>query len=157
MIHVVDTIDPAAAIEPLVVDPRLGRVHGIALSDAAPRLFATAYEGGLSIYDLPGQRFLGEPFAAAAGDDGLAYVEGALYGIGGDRLTRYVLDADQARVVRSEVIVHEHESFNDPRDVWAEPGRLTCLANMELDPVAPHRRGRAATDTSLLEVQLPAR
>lgn len=154
-IHAVDTRDPAASFGPLVVDARLGRVHGVALSRAAPRLFATAYDGGLSIYDLEHHTFLGEPFAASAGDDGLAYARGGLYGIGRERLTHYALDPTESEVIDASVVLLEHPSFNDPRDVWVEDDRITCLANMELAPASPHRRGRPATDTNLLEILLP--
>lgn len=153
-IHAVDTRDATASFAPLVVDPRLGRVHGVSLSDATPRLFATSYDGGLSIYDLERRAFVGEPYAAAAGDDGLAYACGALYGIGLERLTRYALDSTESRVTDAQVVVLEHASFNDPRDVWVEDDRITCLANMELAPVSPHRRGRPAIDTHLLEIPL---
>lgn len=58
----------------------------------------------------------------------------------------------------SEVLLRDHERFNDPRDLHIEDGVIYCLANIEHDAVTfsrgTARQGRAQDDTHLVEYRL---
>jgi hypothetical protein len=155
-IRSIDTRRPDAAFELLVTDADLELAHGIDLSDDGARIAVTSYRGGLRFFDLRARRFAAYVDRATAGDDGIAYHGGAVYGVGKNMVRRHVLNAAGDAVVRTEVVLRDHERFNDPRCLQVEDGWLYVLANIEHDPVAfgGGRTGGRQTDTHVIKVRL---
>jgi hypothetical protein len=155
-IHTVDTTRADASIERLVEHPELELVHGIDLSEDGTKLALTSYRSGIRFFDLKLRRLLAYVDRKTAGDDGLKYHRGALYAVGQNKVRRHVLNATGDAVVRTEVVLADHELFNDPRCLQVEGDRLYVLANIEHEPVefAGGRKGRAQTDTHVIELRL---
>ena len=158
-IYTVDTEKPADRLRLLIEHKDLALVHGLDLSPDGSVLFSTSYRAGIKFLDLGTLEFssFGDP--ATAGDDGLRYHEGSLYGAGGNAIRRYVLSDAEDAVVRTEVFARDHERFNDPRCLHIQGGWLYVLANIELDPVT-FRSGRVGskqrlTDSYVIKYRLP--
>lgn len=159
-IHTVDTQNPQDSIRRLIEHPDLAWVHGIDLSPDGSKLFTTAYEGGIKFFDLRTGTFSDYRDLSLAGDDGLKYYDGFLYGVGQNMIRRYTLDSLQHRVTHVDTLLANHDYFNDPRCLYIEDGLLYCLANIEFEPVyfrKPDKtyRETALTDTYLLKFKLP--
>lgn len=156
-IHTVDTRNPRDRLRLLVEHEDLTMVHGIDLSPDGARLFTTSYRSGIKFFDLKSREFSPYEDTATAGDDGLKYHDGSLYGVGGNTIRRYVLDRTETAVVRTEVVDRDHDQFNDPRCLHIEDGWLYVLANIELEPVTfrdGRSRDRPLTDTFLVKYRL---
>jgi hypothetical protein len=156
-IHTVDTTRPADRLRLLVKHGDLELVHGLALSGDGSKLIATSYRGGIKFVDLKTRALMPFSDRGTAGDDGLAYHRGHLYGIGQNRLTRYVLSANEDAIASSEVLVRDHARFNDPRCLAVAGDWLYALANIEHEPVTSssrEQRGAALDDTYVLKVRL---
>jgi hypothetical protein len=147
-IYRVDTTDPKARFELVLAHADLSWVHGVALVANETLLATTSYKGGVRFLELATRRWKPYRDLTTAGADGLVYHAGSLYGVGGAKITRYVLDAREAAIVRSEVVLRDHALFDDPRDLQVRDGWLYCLAN--LDPARQR-------DTHLLKLRLDER
>jgi hypothetical protein len=145
-IHTVDTTREGAALAPLVEHPDLSWVHGLDLSADGQRLFSTSYRGGIRIFDLRTRTFTAYRDPETAGDDGLKYHRGRLYGVGGGAIREYALDAAEQAVISTRVLLRDHALFNDPRDLHLEGDWLYCLANLRLGSLA---------DSHVLKLELP--
>jgi hypothetical protein len=158
-IYTVDTAKPADRLRPLIQHDDLAMVHGLDLSPDGSVLFSTSYRAGIKFLDLTTVKFSSFSDPATAGDDGLRYHEGSLYGVGGNAIKRYVLSAAGDAVVRTEVFARDHERFNDPRCLHIQDGWLHVLANIELEPVTfSGRAGRTQplTDSYVIKFRLPS-
>lgn len=154
----VNTTDPTDSLRPLLIDPRLRLVHGIALPPSEDRLFVTSYEAGLAVVDLSSRTLRVYDAPGSQGTDGLRYYRGSLYGVGQNALTRYRLNADGSRVTSAIPLLINHPAFNDPRCLDIVDGTLFILGNIEHAPVGfrdSSRRGIAQTDTHILAYRLP--
>ena len=129
----VDTKDPNSSLKEFIQHSDLSWVHGIDLSADGTKLFTTSYNGGIKFFDLKGKNFLPFKDMTTAGDDGLKYYEGFLYGVGKNSIKRYTLDEAQSKVIKTDTLVSNHAYFNDPRCLQLENGILYCLANIEFD------------------------
>jgi hypothetical protein len=158
-IYTVDTEQPADRLRLLVRHDDLAMVHGLDLSPDGSVLFSTSYRAGIKFLDLATLTFSSFRDPATAGDDGLRYHQGSLYGAGGNAIKRYVLNAAGDAVVRTEVFARDHERFNDPRCLHIQDGWLHVLANIELEPVSfgSGRAGRTQplTDSYVIKYRLP--
>jgi hypothetical protein len=157
-INIVDTKDPAGRVAILVEHPDLSWVHGIDLSLDDTKLFTTSYQGGIRVLDLKAKSFFSYKDTTLAGDDGLKYHKGSLYGVGQNAIKRYVLDEAETQILKVETILKDHDVFNDPRCLHIENGFLYCLANIEFEPVT-FRSGKTArqialTDTYIIKLKL---
>ena len=152
-IHTVDTRNPGDRLRLLVQHEDLSFVHGIDVAPDGSKLFATSYRSGIKVLDLETLEFSPFEDTATAGDDGLKYHQGSLYGVGGNAVKRYVLDPTERAVVRTEVVDRDHDRFNDPRCLHVEDGWLYVLANIELEPVT-FRDGRTPRDQPLTDTYL---
>jgi hypothetical protein len=155
----VNTNDPNDRITTLVEHKDLSWVHGIDLSPDGSRLFTTSYDGGIRIFDLKSNAFFSYRDTTLAGDDGLKYYKGYLYGVGHNAIKRYTLDKAETRITKTETIMKDHESFNDPRCLHIENGFLYCLSNIEFEPVTfrgqqTPSRSTALTDTYIVKLKL---
>ena len=153
-IYRVDTTDPHAKLELVIEHADLSWVHGIDLVDGESTLACTSYRGGIRFLSIADRAFLPYRDLATAGADGLEYHAGSLYGVGGNAITRYVLNATEDAIVRTEVVLRDHPLFNDPRALQVQGGWLYCLANLELEPVRFRRSGRMARDEPLTDSHL---
>lgn len=160
-IYTVNTDDPADRLKLLVEHEDLSWVHGIDLSPDESTLFTTSYRAGIKFLDLGSLKFSSFSDPATAGDDGLRYHEGSLFGVGGNAVKRYVLSQAEDAVVRTELFARDHERFNDPRCLHIQDGSIYVLANIELEPVnfGNGRSGREQplTDTYVIQYALPPR
>ncbi len=157
-IYTVDTAVPGDRLRLLVRHDDLAMVHGLDLSPDGSVLFSTSYRAGIKFLDLATLTFSSFRDPATAGDDGLRYHDGSLYGVGGNAIKRYVLNAAGDAVVRTEVFARDHERFNDARCLHIQDGWLYVLANIELEPVSfGSGRGRAQplTDSYVIKYRLP--
>jgi hypothetical protein len=152
-IYTVDTEDPHDSLRLLVEHEDLSWVHGIDLSPDGSKLFCTSYAGGIRILDLKTLELAPFKDLSTAGDDGLAYHEGNLYGVGQNAIKRYVLNPAEDAVIGVEVLLRDHEYFNDPRCLHIENGWIYTLANIELEPVT-FRSGKASRDQPLTDSYL---
>jgi WD40 repeat protein len=158
-INSVDTKDPNGRITVLVEHGDLSWVHGIDLSPDETKLFTTSYKGGIRILDLKANVFLPYRDTTLAGDDGLKYYNGSLYGVGHNAIKKYTLDKTETRIIKAEVFLKDHENFNDPRCLHIGNGFLYCLSNIEFEPVTfqgqqTPSRSTALTDTYVLKLNL---
>lgn len=131
--------------------------HGIDLSPDGTILFTTSYDGGIKFLHLATLSFSDYRDTRTAGDDGLKYDNGYLYGVGKNCIKRYQLDGSLRRVVKADTVLTNHEFFNDPRCLHVANGYLYCLANIAFEPVEFNgRRFRetALTDTYLIKMKL---
>jgi hypothetical protein len=131
----VNTTDPTDSLTVLVEHPDLSWVHGIDLSADQAKLFTTSYDGGIKFYDLSLKTFSNYRDVRTAGDDGLKYDRGFLYGVGQGSIKRYTLDEAQTKVVKIDTLSGDQLFFNDPRCLQVEANFLYCLANIEFEPV----------------------
>jgi hypothetical protein len=134
-------------------------VHGIDLSPDGTKLFTTSYGGGIRVFDLKANAFLPYRDTTLAGDDGLKYYKGSLYGVGQNAIKKYTLDKTETHIIKTDVILKNHESFNDPRCLHIENDFLYCLSNIEFEPVIfrgqqKPSRNTALTDTYILKMKL---
>jgi hypothetical protein len=155
----VNTSNPGDSFKILVQHEHLSWVHGIDLSADETKLFTTSYEGGIKIFNLHTKTFSVFHDTVTAGDDGLKYYKGCLYGVGQNSLKRYTLDQAQSQVIKIDTLLNNHAYFNDPRCLAIENGILYCLANIEFDPVRFTRSqkpfsGNELKDTYLLRLPL---
>ncbi|HNU42677.1 MAG TPA: WD40 repeat domain-containing protein [Cyclobacteriaceae bacterium] len=160
-VQYVDTNNPLDSIKTLVVHPDLSWVHGIDLSPDEKKLFTTSYDGGIKFFDLDKMSFTPYRDVTLAGDDGLKFYNGYLYGVGRNSIKRYSLDADLSRVTRVDTLLRSHEVFNDARCLHIEGGWLYCLANIEHDPVVFEQpnavsRKEPLNDSYIIKLKLPA-
>jgi hypothetical protein len=148
-IYTVDTTRADDQLRLLLHHPDLTMVHGLTLPAARATLIATSYHSGILFIDLDRKVLRPSRAPSTAGDDGLAYHAGAVYGIGGNALKRYTLNPAEDAVVRTDVLILDHPVFNDPRCLDISDGWLYGLANIELEPVTfPGGRSGAALDDS---------
>jgi hypothetical protein len=155
-IYTVDTTRADDSLRVLVHHRDLTMVHGLALS-ARATLIATSYRSGIVFIDVDRKVVRPSRAPATAGDDGLAYHAGVVYGIGGNALKRYTLDAAGDAVVGTNVLIHDHPVFNDPRCLDIRDGWLYTLANIELKPVSfagGRSRGADLDDSHLVRYRL---
>jgi WD40 repeat protein len=155
----VDTNDPAARITTLIEHPDLSWVHGIDLSPDGKKLFTTSYKGGIRIFDLNTRSFYLYKNSTLAGDDGLKYHRGSLYGVGHNSIKKYTLNDTETQVIKIDTILKDHETFNDPRCLHIENGFLYCLSNIEFEPVIfrgqqKSSRNTALTDSHIIKLRL---
>ncbi|MGH9752584.1 MAG: hypothetical protein ACREA2_07355 [Blastocatellia bacterium] len=153
-IYTVNTNNPADNLKQLVERKDLSRVHGIDLSADGSRLFSTSYDGGIRFFDLKTKGFSPFKDLATADNDGLKYYEGCLYGVGNNALRKYTLNKAEDGIIRTEVLLSDHEFFNDPRCLHIEAGYLYCLANIEFEPVEFRRSGKTTRKTPLSDSYL---
>ncbi len=146
-------VAPRDRLRLLVRHDDLSWVHGLDLSPDGSTLFATSYSAGIRFLDLKTLTFSSFRDTTTAGDDGLRYHDGSLYGAGGNAIKRYVLSPAEDAVVRTEVVARDHDRFNDPRCLHVEGGWLYVLANIELEPVT-FRRGGVAREQRLTDSYL---
>jgi hypothetical protein len=149
-IYTVDTENPADRLGLLIEHEDLSWVHGLDLSPDEKTLFTTSYRAGIKFLDVETLEFSSFRDPATAGDDGLRYHEGSLFGVGGNAIKRYVLNEAENTVVRTELFARDHERFNDPRCLHIQDGWLYVLANIELEPVT-FRNGRASREQPLTD------
>jgi WD40 repeat protein len=158
-IYTVDTKDPKGSLNLLIEHEDLSWVHGIDLSPDDTKLFTTSYEGGIRILDLRTKKFFDYKQQTTAGDDGLKYYRGSLYGVGQNSIKKYSLDEAETKVIRIDTLLEDHAYFNDPRCLHIVDGVLYCLANIDFEP-ATFRDGkhpprdRALTDSFLIRLNL---
>jgi WD40 repeat protein len=158
-IHIVDTRDDTSQVGTLIVHPDLSWVHGIDLSADETKLFTTSYEAGIRIFDLRSKAFFRFTNKALAGDDGLKYYKGSLYGAGQNSIKRYLLNKSETSIVEIDTLLKDHSKFNDPRCLHVENDVLYCLSNIEFDPVVfRHQKSSSLkaslTDTYILKIRL---
>jgi WD40 repeat protein len=155
----VDTNDPLGRITALIEHQDLSWVHGIDLSSDGKRLFTTSYKGGVRIFDLTTHSFHPYRDTTLAGDDGLKYHRGSLYGVGHNAIKKYTLNDIETQIIKIDTILKDHETFNDPRCLHIENGFLYCLSNIEFEPVTfrgqqkPSRK-TALTDSHIIKLKL---
>lgn len=159
-IYTVNTNDPADSLKKLVEHSDLSWVHGLDVSPDGARLFTTSYDGGIKFFNLKTGKFSDYRDISLAGDDGLKYYKGFLYGVGQNMIKRYTLNYSEDRIIKADTLVKDHEYFNDPRCLHIEDGVLHCLANIEFEPVIFRKnnkshRSTALSDTYLLKFKLP--
>lgn len=155
----VDTNDPKSRITSLIEHKDLSWVHGIDLSPDGTRLFTTSYKGGVRIFDLNTHSFYPYRDTTLAGDDGLKYHRGSLYGVGHNAIKKYTLNNSETRIIKTDTILKDHETFNDPRCLHIENGFLYCLSNIEFEPVTFRGQQRssrkiALTDSHIIKLKL---
>jgi hypothetical protein len=159
-IYTVDTEDPADRLKLLIEHEDLSWVHGLDLSPDGSTLFTTSYRAGIKFLDLATLAFSAFSDPATAGDDGLRYHRGSLYGVGGNAVKRYVLNQAEDAVVRTEVFARDQDQFNDPRCLHVQDGSLYVLANIELEPVhfgnRRSSRKQPLSDSYVIKYALPA-
>ena len=131
----VDTTNPLDSLKLLVQHVDLSWVHGIDLSPDQTILYATSYKAGIRFLHLSDLKFSAFRDTTTAGDDGIKYYAGYLYGVGHNAIKRYALDRTGTAIVRTDTLLKDHEMFNDPRCLDIEDGSLYCLSNIELEPV----------------------
>lgn len=148
-ICVVDTKDPLDSINTLIQHNDLSWVHGIDLSADEKLLYTTSYNGGIRFLDLSSATFRPYRDTATAGDDGLRYHRGALYGVGHNAIKKYSLSEDGGEIIRVDTVLKDHPMFNDPRCLHVDGGYLYCLANIELEPVTFRGAARPTRDAPL--------
>lgn len=148
-VNFVDTTIPDGKIQILVEHKDLAWVHGIDLNEEGTKLFTTSYNGGVRFFDLNKKTFSSFRDTTLAGDDGLKYYKGHLYGVGQNMIKRYTLNHDQTSITKTDIILKDHEYFNDPRCLHIENGFLYCLANMEFEPVIFRGQKRSSRSTAL--------
>jgi hypothetical protein len=157
-IFTVDTKDPADKLKKLVEHKDLSMVHGIDISPDGTRLFSTSYTAGIKFYDLKSKTFSSFTDTSTSENDGLKYYGGYLYGIGKNALKRYTLNEAGNAIVKTEVLLSDHEFFNDPRCLHIENGWVYCLANIEFQLVDVGRNTRIDkkpfTDTYVLKLKI---
>lgn len=157
-IYTVDTRNATDSLKLLVRDNDLAYVHGIDLSPDGKTLYTTSYEAGIRILNLQTLQFGAYRDKATAGDDGLRFHNGNLYGVGQNSIKRYTMDAGLTKITKIDTLLADHPVFNDPRCLHVEGNILYCLANIEFDAVPfqrPRRRmGRSQTDTHLVSLRL---
>jgi hypothetical protein len=158
-IFFVNTKDPKDTLKEFIHHSDLSWVHGIDISPDGTKLFTTAYYGGIKFLDLRTKTFSAFRDVTTAGDDGLKYYEGFLYGVGNNSIKRYTLDETQNKVVKIDTLLSNHAYFNDPRCLHVENGFLYCLANIEFEPVTFTRQnkpfsGAKLRDTYLIKLKL---
>jgi hypothetical protein len=155
-IHTVDTRRADDSLRVLVHHRDLTMVHGLALSATRATLIATSYQSGVVFIDVDRKVLRPSRAPSTAGDDGLAYHAGALYGIGGNALKRYTLSTAEDAIVGTDVLIRDHPVFNDPRCLDIRDGWLYALANIELEPAtfAGGSRGAALDDSHLVRYRL---
>lgn len=155
-IFTVDTNNHLDSLRVLVKHPDLSWVHGLDLSADEKTLYATSYDGGIKILNLDDLDFSPYRDTTLAGDDGLRYYKGSLYGVGDDTIKKYTLSADGQSVASTELILKQHPYFNDARCLAIQNDYLYVLANIEFDPVAFDESPRLDTlkDTHLIKIRL---
>lgn len=158
-IFTVNTNDPNDSLKELIHHDDLSWVHGLDLSSDGNKLFTTSYDGGIKFLDLKTMRFSGFKDIATAGDDGLKYYKGALYGVGKNSIKRYTLDDLQTKVIKTDTLLNNHLYFNDPRCLHAENDVLYCLGNIEFEPVTftvgnKTYRGAKLKETYVIKISL---
>ena len=157
-IWTIDTRDPGARLEHLIVHPGLRMIHGIAFGADERTLYVTSYEDGLGIVDLDTLHYESLQQPDTRGNDGIAYHRGFIYAVGQNALTRHRLDGDGRRVLDSIVLLRDHPQFNDPRCLQIVDDSLFILANIEHAPVSfrqgGFRRRDWLTDTFVLRYPL---
>jgi WD40 repeat protein len=155
----IDTTDPKGCITSLVEHKDLSWVHGIDLSPDGTRLFTTSYKGGVRIFDLSTHSFYPYRDTILAGDDGLKYHQGSLYGVGRNSIKKYTLNDTETQIIKTDTLLKDHETFNDPRCLHIENGFLYCLSNIEFEPVTfrgqqKSSRKTALTDSHIIKLKL---
>jgi hypothetical protein len=153
-VYTVNTNNPSDSLKQLIEHRDLSLVHGIDLSADGSRLFTTSYDGGIRFFDLRTKSFSSFRDLATADNDGLKYYEGCLYGVGNNTLKKYTLNEAEDGIMRTEVLLSDHEFFNDPRCLHIEAGYLYCLANIEFEPVEFRRSGKTTRKTPLSDSYL---
>jgi hypothetical protein len=153
-IYIVNTNDAGDRLKKLIEHKDLGWVHGIDLSPDGRKLFTTAYDGGIKFLDLQTLKFSSYSDTTLAGDDGLKYHNGFLYGVGQNMIRKYTLDTTENSVIGIDTVLYNHEYFNDPRCLHIEGGTLYCLANIESEPVFFNRKGKYLRNTPLTDSYL---
>ncbi|MBN8653393.1 MAG: hypothetical protein J0L67_18340 [Cytophagales bacterium] len=155
-VFVVDTRNPSDSLKQLIQHADLSWVHGLDLSTDEQTLFTTAYDGGIKFLNLQTLTFSPYRDTTLAGDDGLKYYKGALYGVGSNEIKKYTLDKNEQAVTKEEVILKDHPFFNDARCLQAKDGYLYCLANIEFEPVDFNsvNKTQALTDTYVIKLKL---
>ncbi len=155
-VFVVDTHNPIDSLKQLVNHPDLSWVHGLDLSTDERTLFTTSYDGGIKFLNLESLAFSPYRDTTFAGDDGLKYYKGALYGVGDNQIKKYTLDEQEQVVIRGEIILDNHPSFNDARCLQIKDGYLYCLANIAFEPVVfdSTRQKQPMTDTHVVKWKL---
>lgn len=160
-IYTVDTTNPEDSLKELVQHADLSWVHGIDITPDGTKIFSTAYDGGIKFYDLKKKTLLPYKDLATNQNDGLKYYRGYLYGIGEGALKRYTLNKTEDEVISTDVLLPDHQFFNDPRCLHIEDGWIYILANIEFDIVS-FRGGaqntakdkRPFTDTYILKYKI---
>lgn len=147
----VDTNDPKGRITSLIEHKDLSWVHGIDLSPDGTRLFTTSYKGGVRIFDLNTHSFYPYRDTTLAGDDGLKYHRGSLYGVGHNAIKKYTLNNSETQIIKTDTILKDHETFNDARCLHIENGFLYCLSNIEFEPVTFRGQQRSSRKTALTD------
>jgi hypothetical protein len=156
-IYTVDTTRADVHLRRLVHHPDLALVHGLALPATRTTLIATSYRSGILFIDLERKALRPSRAPSTAGDDGLAYHAGVLYGVGGNALKRYTLNPAEDAVIGTEILLRDHPVFNDPRCLDISDGWLYGLANIELEPVTfagGHARSASLNDSHLFRYRL---
>jgi len=158
-IYTVNTNNSKDTLKLLVEHKDLSWVHGIDLSADGNKLFTTSYGGGIKFFNLKTKTFSGYRDTILAGDDGLKYYKGFLYGVGQNMIKKYTLDHSENKVIKTDTLIRNHEYFNDPRSLHIENGVLYCLANIEFEPVNfrsinETHRNTALTDSYLIKFNL---
>lgn len=153
-VFVVDTRNSADTLKELVHHPDLSWVHGLDLSKNEKTLFTTSYDAGIKFFNLETLTFSSYRDTTFAGDDGLKYLDGALYGVGSNTIKKYTLDEAESAVVKSEIILKDHPVFNDARCLYFKDGYLYCLANIEFEPVMVDTNKQTMSDTYVLKIAM---
>lgn len=131
----VDTRDPKSSFKTLIQHDDLAWIHGVDLSPDGNKLFMTSYESGIRIFDLKSGKFSPYKQKSTAGDDGLKYYKGSLYGVGQNTLKKYQLDKTETSVIEIDTLINNHRFFNDARCIHIWDRTLYSLGNIELEPV----------------------
>ena len=153
-IYRVDLREPNAAPYLWVVEEALALIHGLALEPSHSVLFVTSYEEGLGRIDLNTGTYASFKNPDSRRNDGIRYHRGAIYGVGGNAVSRYRLNAEMTAIVDTQALIVNHPSFNDPRCIDIVGEVFYVLANIEHDPVQFRRQadahGESQMDTSIL-------
>jgi sugar lactone lactonase YvrE len=141
-------IDPGTdALAPLVPARRLNGPNGIALSANERYLYVADFASGISIVDARtgDVRPLPHPQdVSLQGIDGLYWHESGLIGVqngaGTERIVRYRLGPDGARVVALDVLESHNPLFAIPTTGVIVGGDFYYIANSLLDRIGPDGR-----------------
>lgn len=148
-IDFVDTKLPNNKIKPLIEDSKLEMIHGMTLSDNDKLIFFTSYSNGIQSYNIATKKITQIGNKLENQNDGLVYIDGNFYGVGHNMLKKYLLDKAEERIIKTDLVVEDHENFNDPRCLQIIDNTLYCLANIETKPVRFDKRNVQPQENTL--------